>query len=103
MSALQAEEVKEMYRLLDSPLLNRRGRFRISRDLIRTDAHNLTALFSRIVVLEAALRWEYDCNEYLALCDLFEELPEGVVAPLYELQFSKVNGITQLDRMHRLP
>src|SRR6478736_1843756 len=64
----------------ESPLLSKRGRFKLSRELIRTDAHNLAPLFSRVIVLEAEIRWECDCVEYLALSDLFGELPEGVMA-----------------------
>jgi hypothetical protein len=42
-----------------------------------------------MVVVEARARWDLDATEYLALSDLFEEVPEHTVAPLYEFEFTR--------------
>lgn len=86
---ISSEEVEQPK---DSPLLDRRGRFIISRELIRTSAHKLAPLFSRMVILEAQVRWENDAIEYLALSEVFEVVPEGVSTTKYEIQFEHING-----------
>jgi hypothetical protein len=50
-------------------LLDRIGRFRISRELIRRNPAELLPLFAEMVVVEAQMRWEYDSIEYVALSE----------------------------------
>ena len=83
-------------------LLGRIGRFRISRELLRRNPAELLALFAEMVVVEAQMRWEYDCIEYVALSERFEEQPENVAAPLYKITFRRDEkgqvGIQSVER-----
>lgn len=75
---LQYEEPRPARRL---------GRFHVSRCLLENWADGaILALFSNFVVVRAEVRYEFDSIEYLAFSELFEEVEQGIVPPLYEIQ-----------------
>jgi hypothetical protein len=66
-------------------LVRRLGRFRIQRPLVRTLASELRSIFGEMVIVHAEMRWDTDSIEYVAMCDRFDVLEEGLEAPLYQL------------------
>lgn len=70
-------------------LVRRLGRFKISGRLLYEQPEQLKPLFAEMIVVEAQMRWEHSCVEYLAMSERFEVLPEGLVAPLYEITFRR--------------
>jgi hypothetical protein len=85
---------------VDHRLVRKLGRFKISQELLRTKPDVIRdALFSKVVVVEATMRWESHCVEYVAMSELFEELPEHVQAPTYEFVFRDMNGATLLTEV----
>ena len=73
-------------------LLSRRGRFRITRACIRHDPTRFFPFFAEMIIVEAQARWENDCVEYLAISPRFAAVPEGNIAPFYD-----VTGIKNAD------
>lgn len=70
--------------------LNRRlGRFFISRELLLTQPERLQPLFAEMIVVEAQMRWDCNSVEYVAMSDRFEDLPENLMAPAYDILFKR--------------
>ncbi len=81
-----------------SQLHKRIGRFRISRNLLWRFPEKLREIFDLVVVLEAQMKWEFDSVEYLAISDFFEEVPDGVAAPEYQIStVFDANGLVKAN------
>lgn len=62
---------------------NRRGLFLISRELLEDAPAIVKRVLSDVIVVRAELRWDLDAIEYVAICDKFDECPEGELTPPY--------------------
>lgn len=65
---------------------NRIGKFRVMYETLE-DREAMRSLFALCVVLEA---WEHESGrgrEYIAVSELFEEVPEGGEVPQYRIEF----------------
>lgn len=95
----QTHEQRRASDVASGDLVRRLGRFNVSRVLLREQPEQLKPLFAEMIVVEAQMRWERDRVEYLAMSERFEVVPEGVMAPLYEITFERdeVGRVTMHD------
>lgn len=83
-----------------SPILKRRGRFKISCELLRRSGHGLSgALFSHMVVTRAECHFSGDVIEYHAVSALFREVEEGCEAPEYQFTFQRIGDTVILTNV----
>lgn len=67
------------------------GRFVVSSHFI-DDIRNheaLQKLMAGMIVLRAEKRFDIRGFEYVALCEMFDEVPEGIYAPFYNVPMSE--------------
>jgi hypothetical protein len=62
---------------------HRIGAFKLDREILRTDWRLGLAIFSQMLILHAEQRYDTDTIDYVALSDLFAEVPIGTRAPEY--------------------
>ena len=79
-------------------LIHRRGRLRITRQLIREGkSEEILKIFSNLVIIRAEYMLMGDEIEYEALSPLFRELKTGEIEPGYEINIHNVfNGFGEL-------
>ena len=81
---------------------NRLGRFAISAELVQSGWTKLRPLFENMVVLEADYSYDTRAYHYLALCDHFDEIKEGIPAPNYRLEYiCDQDGVISERRWYR--
>ncbi len=63
------------------------GKFKVSHSLLSENLDLICALFKKmdLVVIRAESRWDVPCIEYVGVSPLFEEQPEGVETPEYDI------------------
>ena len=66
-------------------LERRVGRFNISRTLIRDHPELVFRIMGKCIIVSCQLHWQ-DYLEYVALSPEFNEIREGEMAPLYNIQ-----------------
>lgn len=74
------------------------GRFFVGDKILMNDQHMGARIFEGMVVLHADYRYDRMGTEYMATCEQFDEVPEGVVAPLYEVVLDEAKGTVQFVR-----
>ena len=65
----------------------RYGRFKIEFDLINTKPEKIREVLGNMIVVQAEPDYVLKSIIYVAIGDLFDELPEGVKIPDYNLSF----------------
>lgn len=76
--------------------LNRRGRFRISHDVLRRDYRAAMAALEDVLVVRAESLFGSDCIEYVGYCPSFEPVERGAEAPFYEAQLTNRAGVMEV-------
>lgn len=66
------------------------GRFYASDVMVENYWESMLVVMASIVPVQVGYRHEIQAYEYLAHSTLFDEVPEGMLAPLYECHFKKV-------------
>lgn len=76
------------------------GRFFISEPLLRRGidgdhefAARIHAIFQKFIPIEARFHWDRQATEYLGYCEEFEDVPQGEVAPTYDVETSKAESV----------
>jgi hypothetical protein len=70
-------------------LRGRVGRFSIDFHFLEYQPSRLLPLFAQIVVLDARARFSTNAIEYEALCEQFDRLEPGIMAPEYTLMVTQ--------------
>ena len=70
----------------------RLGRFLIPMKLINDRPEAVKRLMGRCIVLKADYNWAQNAIEYIALCEVFREVPEGLIELSYRV-FEDTNGV----------
>lgn len=65
----------------------RYGRFKIEFELINNKPEKIREVLGNMIVVQAEPDYVLKSIIYVALCNLFEELPEGTKIPDYNLSF----------------
>lgn len=65
----------------------RMGRFKVDIAVINDSPEIVRRLMSDCIILKAEYSFTGHNVEYLALCDDFLEVPEGVTAPEYDIEY----------------
>ena len=65
------------------------GKFRVSRTLL--ECTDLSLLFSQVLIVRCECLAMEDCFEYDAYSELFESVPTGIKAPMYQFEITKYN------------
>lgn len=74
-----------------SDLINRIGRFKISRDLIRGDNNeDLLKLFAKTIIMRAEYKFSKDVIEYTALSPLFRVKEASEAIPEYKVECKSI-------------
>ena len=69
--------------------MNKRiGRFAMSRELVERDPETARAVMGRCIVVRCEMMYHMDALEYVALSPDFDELPQGMIAPEYDVIIS---------------
>ena len=70
------------------------GRFRVNLEYIQQHPEDVADMFSfiRFVPLDTTIHYDVYCIEYLGVCSLFTEVPEGSEAPLYDMEVGVVEN-----------
>ena len=74
---------------------NRRlGRFAVEMNIIHESPVMAQLMLSGMVIVRAEHRYDLNAIEYMALCDEFDEVPQGYEAPWYDATMNeqRVNG-----------
>ena len=70
--------------------MNRRiGRFAMSRVLVERDPETARAVMGKCVVVRCEMMYAHDTLEYMALSPEFDEVPEGMISPEYDVIISE--------------
>ena len=75
-------------------ILNRRGMFRISRQLFESEFPTIQRIFARVVPVRCELNYG-DWFEYWGVSELFEPIKEGMMIPEYDLIFTQTKSGTR--------
>lgn len=75
------------------------GRFRIWRPMIEREPAVIRSIMARMIVVRAELRWDTDSIEYVALCDDFDLVEQGFIAPEYEIEIHSEEGFQRFIRL----
>lgn len=68
---------------------NRYGRFRVSDVMVDTDPTSLLLLGSKVVVVKCEHEYSTRTFDYTALSPMFEEIPDCMVPPEYDIIFQR--------------
>jgi len=74
------------------------GRFFVGEKFLMNDQHGAARIFQGMVVLQADHRYDRMGTEYLATGEMFDEIPEGEMAPLYDVVVDEADGSVQFLR-----
>lgn len=66
------------------------GRFYVSDVMVENYWESMLVVMASIVPVQVSYRYDIHAYEYIAHSALFEEVPVGMMAPLYECHFRKV-------------
>lgn len=61
------------------------GRFVMSRELVERNPETARAIMGRCIVVRCEMMYHIDTLEYVALSPDFDELPQGMIVPEYEV------------------
>ena len=64
------------------------GRFAMSAQLVKRDPETARAVMGRCIVVRCEMMFEHDTLEYIALSPDFDEVPQGNIAPEYDVIIS---------------
>mgnify|MGYP001583051401 CR=1 FL=1 len=64
------------------------GRFAMCRQLVERDPETARAVMGRCIVVRCEMMYEHDTFEYLAISPDFDEVPQGMIAPEYDVIIS---------------
>lgn len=64
------------------------GRFAMSRELVERDPETARAVMGRCIVVRCEMMYTHDSLEYMAISPDFDEVPEGTIAPEYDVIIS---------------
>ena len=73
------------------PLNRRRGRFRVTTELVREHPDELMRVLVRCLVVRCEMDYATDSLEYTALSGYFDEVDDYLVTPEYECLLEHVN------------
>jgi hypothetical protein len=59
------------------------GKFYVNMDMLEGDLDTIRRILLGVIVIKAKLVYETDCIEYLGICDHFDVVPPGDMAPDY--------------------
>lgn len=76
------------------------GRFFISETLLRRGIDGdqemqarTHAIFQKFIPIEAKFHWDRRATEYLGYSNEFDDVPQGEVAPTYDVETAKVESV----------
>jgi len=74
---------------------NRIGRFNIPYNIIKDPKERdiLSILFSKVIIVEATMKFESRSIEYTAISEYFEEVETGLYSPWYNIVIENNNTI----------
>lgn len=76
---------------------NRRGKFKLSADIVRDGPEAVLQIMAHIIVTRCEYIWESDVFEYNAISNLFREVPIGEVTPTYKFIVTKLQRHVYCD------
>ena len=84
--------------------MNRIGKFRISHELIDLvkDGVLLKSIMSNFLIVRAESIFAEGCIEYVAYSNLFEDLSDMGLIPMYGIWFKQVGEDTILDKVEKI-
>lgn len=65
------------------------GRFAMSRQIVERDPKTARAIMGRCIVVRCEMMYAHDTLEYVALSPDFDEVPNGVITPEYDVIISE--------------
>ena len=70
------------------------GTFTIPTDVVEDEELHaaVKAVMGSVIVVRAEHRYAQKCFEYEALCDAFDDLPEGEIPPRYDAEIDEEDG-----------
>lgn len=74
------------------------GRFAIRRELVERDPETARAIMGRCIVVRCEMMYSHDTLEYMALSPDFDEVPQGAIAPEYDVIISDGGKIIEFKR-----
>jgi len=77
---------------LPSNFGDRRGKFRVSKNLINSIDRNMMNFMSNFFIVRAEFLLDIECMEYYALSELFEPIDIGFETPEYEFTITKMEN-----------
>lgn len=78
----------------DDNLINRRGAFKLDRDILSTQPHMAARILNACIVLRAEMMLAYDSIEYHALSPFFDVIEKGQLLPEYHFEIEVGNHNT---------
>ena len=60
----------------------------MSRQLVERDPETARAVMGRVIVVRCEMMYHTDTLEYMALSPDFDDVPQGMIAPEYEVHIS---------------
>lgn len=76
----------------------RLGKFSISWVLIDDNPQVVRQLLSKMIIVRAETLYHDRSIEYIAMCDDFDVIPEGMIVPQYDIEIDeRVANITKLE------
>lgn len=66
-------------------MVRRIGVFTMSRQLVERDQETARAVMGRCIVVRCEMMYSRDALEYMALSPDFDEVPEGMIVPQYDV------------------
>ena len=64
------------------------GRFAMSRQLAERDQETARAVMGRCLIVRCEMMYAHDTLEYVAISPDFDEVPDGMIAPAYDVIIS---------------
>jgi hypothetical protein len=70
----------------------------MSRQLVERDQETARAIMGRCVVVRCEMMYAHDTFEYIAFSPDFDEVPQGMIAPEYEVHISEGGSRIEFKR-----
>jgi hypothetical protein len=65
------------------------GRFALRLELVERDQETARAIMGRCIVVRCEMMYQHDTLEYIALSPDFDEVPQGMITPEYDVIISE--------------
>jgi hypothetical protein len=77
------------------------GRFALSRQLVERDPETARAVMGRVIVVRCEMMYPTDTLEYMALSPDFDDVPQGMIVPEYEVHISEGGSRIEFKRSNQ--